>query len=307
MAGEAARGATAYVTLEPCSHHGQTPPCADALIDAGVSKVFVATTDPDPRVSGQGIARLKAAGIEVSVGLLADSANDLNAGFFTAKTMGRPLVTVKMATTIDGRIATNQGHSQWITGPQARAWGHQIRATHDAVLVGSRTVISDDPELTCRLPGLSDRQPVSIVVDGWLNIPNTSKLVQAAATRPVWILTNGKPDQKRVKQLEEFGLKVIPVESELDRAIDLPLAMTMLAQMGLTRVMVEGGARVVATFMHANLVDRLVWFRAPSIMGADGLAAVQPIGVEVLEAMPKFRLTDLCRVGDDVMETYTRA
>jgi diaminohydroxyphosphoribosylaminopyrimidine deaminase/5-amino-6-(5-phosphoribosylamino)uracil reductase len=175
------------------------------------------------------------------------------------------------------------------------------------VLVGSRTVISDDPELTCRLPGLSDRQPVSIVVDGWLNIPNTSKLVQAAATRPVWILTNGKPDQKRVKQLEEFGLKVIPVESELDRAIDLPLAMTMLAQMGLTRVMVEGGARVVATFMHANLVDRLVWFRAPSIMGADGLAAVQPIGVEVLEAMPKFRLTDLCRVGDDVMETYTRA
>ncbi len=307
MAGDLAKGATAYVTLEPCSHHGQTPPCADALITAGVARVVVAASDPDPRVSGQGLERLRQAGIEVVTGIMEPAATEMNAGFFSAKTLGRPLITVKIASTLDGRIATKDGHSKWITGPQARAWGHRIRSQNDAVLVGSRTVISDDPDLTCRLPGLDDRPPVSIVVDGWLNIPNISKLVKAAAHRPVWVLTNGKPDLKRVAELEGLGLKIIPVASELDRAIDLPLAMTMLGQMGLTRIMVEGGSRVVATFMYADLVDRLVWFRAPSIMGGDGLAAVQPVGVALLEVMPKFQLVDLCRIDGDVMESYTKA
>ena len=306
MAGDRAQGATVYVSLEPCCHHGQTPPCTDALIEAKVARVVVAAADPDPRVMGQGIERLKAAGIQVSVGLLEDKAAAVNAGFFAARQWGRPLITVKIASTLDGRIATKDGQSQWITGPVARAWGHRLRACHDAVLVGIRTAISDDPDLTCRLPGLDDRPPVSVVVDGWLNLPDASKLVRAAASRPVWVLTNAKPDPKRVKQLEGYGVKVIPVVSALDRVIDLPLAMTQLAQLGLTRIMVEGGSRVAATFMHADLVDRLVWFRAPAIMGGDGLAAVQPIGVAVLAAMPKFHLTDLLRVGDDVMETYER-
>ena len=307
MAGDNARGATAYVSLEPCSHHGKTPPCADALINAGVARVVVAVGDPDPRVSGQGIERLKSAGIDVTTGVLETQAAELNAGFFMAKTQGRPLITVKIATTLDGKIATSTGESQWITGNAARGWGHMVRATNDAVLVGIRTVLSDDPELTCRLPGLAVSPPVSIVVDGWLNLPDTSKLTKAASTRPVWVLTHANPELKRVSQLEKMGVKVIPVVGGPDRTIHMPSALQALAELGLTRIMVEGGARVIATFMNANLVDRLIWFRAPTIMGGDGLPSVQPIGVTVLDAMPRFRLIDMVRAGDDVMETYVRA
>src|SRR6476646_5423929 len=175
-----ARGATAYVTLEPCCHHGRTPPCADALIAAGVRRVVAAVEDPDPRVAGGGVASLRTAGIAVETGLCAAEATEVNAGFFQRVRRGRPLVTLKLATSLDGRIATASGESRWITGPPARERAHLLRATHDAILVGTATVLADDPQLTCRLPGLAGRSPVRIVIDRQLRIPLAARLFAEA-------------------------------------------------------------------------------------------------------------------------------
>src|SRR5579872_5958594 len=188
QAGEAARGATAYVSLEPCCHWGKTPPCTDALVAAGITRVVVPIEDPDPRVQGQGVARLKAAGIKVDVGLCAAEAAEVNAGFFLRMKEGRPLLTLKLATSRDGRIATRGQESQWITGPLSRARAHLLRATHDAVMVGSNTVLVDDPLLTCRLPGLEERSPVRIVVDGRLRVPLTARVVAEARRAPTWFM-----------------------------------------------------------------------------------------------------------------------
>lgn len=190
-AGPAARGATAYVSLEPCDHHGETPPCSEALIAAEVARLVVAVEDPDPRVSGRGLKRLRAAGIDVEVagGALAEQARDLNAGFFLRVREGRPLFTLKTATTLDGKIATRTGDSRWITGAGARAVTHWMRAEHDAVLIGSGTALADDPDLTCRTPGLEDRSPVRIVADGRLRLPPESRLVATARDIPTWVLT----------------------------------------------------------------------------------------------------------------------
>ena len=306
MAGDAALGATAYVTLEPCSHHGQTPPCVDALIAARVARVVVAMTDPDPRVSGAGIARLKSAGIEVETGLMVEAAREQNAGFLMAKTQGRPLVTVKLATSLDGRIASASGASQWITGASARTKGHMIRAAHDAVMVGIGTVLADDPDLTCRVPGLTDPAPVSVVVDGRLELPVDSRLALAAQSRPVWVVTNDQAPMDRLDRLTQLGVRVLRVSAGTDHSVDVAAALVALAGQGITRLMVEGGSHLVASLVCANLVDRLIWFHAPAIMGGDGLAAVQSLGVTWLETLPRFALKSLLRLGDDVMETYVR-
>ena len=183
-AGPAARGATAYVSLEPCSHWGRTPPCADALIDAGVRRVVVALEDPDPRVSGAGIRRLRGAGVAVETGLGAAEAAEINAGFLIRQRLGRPLVTLKLATSLDGHIATGTGESRWITGPPARAHAHRLRAEHDAVMVGTGTVLADDPQLTCRLPGLGHHSPVRVVLDRQLRIPTAAQVIAEARPNP---------------------------------------------------------------------------------------------------------------------------
>ena len=184
-----AAGATAYVTLEPCGHTGKTPPCAKALVEAGIGRAVVAATDPDPRVNGRGIAMLEAAGIEVTLGVRAAEARALNAGFLSRVEQGRPLVTLKLATTLDGRIATHTGASRWISGPVARDWTHALRAMSDAIMIGSGTALADDPELTCRLPGMTDLSPVRVVVDRRLRLPLTSRLVRDAKRQPTWLIT----------------------------------------------------------------------------------------------------------------------
>src|SRR5690349_11673310 len=189
MAGERARGGTAYVTLEPCAHHGKTPPCVDALIAAGIARCVAALEDPDPRVSGGGFAKLREAGIEVEIGLLADAAREANVGFLTRVTTGRPFVALKLATSLDGRIATRSRESRWITGEEARAFGHLLRATHDAIAVGSGTVLADNPELTCRLKGLEDRSPVRLVFDRRGRVPTDSRIFTGGA--PTWIIGKG--------------------------------------------------------------------------------------------------------------------
>lgn len=306
-AGTAARGATAYVTLEPCSHHGKTPPCADALLAAGIARVVVAVEDPDPRVSGAGIARLRAAGIPVVLGPGAVEAAAINQGFFLRITHGRPLVTLKLATTLDGRIATHTGHSHWITGATARAWGHGLRARHDAILVGIGTALADNPELTCRLPGLETRSPVRIVVDSHLRLPLTSRLVCTARDAPVWVMARqGGVDPVRARAFADAGVTVIEGPADGGGYVDLTAALAEMARRGLTRVLVEGGAHVAASLVRQDRVDRIEWFRAATIIGGDGIPALVGFGVDRLEQAAGFMRVGVQRVGDDMVESYER-
>ncbi len=306
QAGALAKGATAYVTLEPCAHHGKTPPCADALVAAGIVRAVVAVEDPDERVSGRGLRRLTEAGIAVEVGLCFEDAAELNAGFFRRIREGRPLVTWKAATTLDGRIATHSGESRWITGPQARAHGHRMRAEHDAILVGVGTGLADDPELTCRLPGLEDRSPVRVVMDSRLRLPLTSRLVATAGQTPTWIITLPGNDEARCQAFLNAGVDLIEVDPDTSGTPDLPEAMRALGDRGITRLLVEGGSHLAAALLRARLVDRVAWFRAPLMVGGDGLPAAQAFGVDRLTDAPAFVSRGVRTLGGDVLELFER-
>jgi diaminohydroxyphosphoribosylaminopyrimidine deaminase/5-amino-6-(5-phosphoribosylamino)uracil reductase len=305
MAGAQATGATVYVTLEPCNHWGQTPPCTEALIEADVARVAVAMRDPDPRVNGEGLDRLRAAGIEVTEGVLEAEAREIVAGFASRVLHHRPLVTLKLAATLDGRIATSSGESQWITGEPARRVAHALRGRHDAVLVGVGTVLADNPELTCRLPGFRPTPVVRVVVDTHLRTSLTSRLIATAAESPTWMLIRAGTDHDRRRAVADLGVHVIEVPGA-DAGVDLGKGLAALAEAGLTQVLVEGGAKIAAALLRADLVDRIAWFHAPSVMGADGWPAVQAFGVERLELMPRFALRAVRPVGDDVLSEFAR-
>jgi diaminohydroxyphosphoribosylaminopyrimidine deaminase / 5-amino-6-(5-phosphoribosylamino)uracil reductase len=302
-AGPRARGATAYVSLEPCSHQGRTPPCAEALIAAGVRRVVAAIEDPDPRVCGSGIARLRAAGIAVDIGLCGDAAAEINAGFFSRLQRGRPLVTLKLATTLDGRIAMASGESRWITAAPARARAHLLRARHDAVMVGIGTVLADDPQLTCRLNSLGARAPVRVVVDRQLRIPPSARLLAGAGATPIWLLAAVSADPIRRRAIEQSGASVIEV-AEAGDGIDLAAALTALGARGITRLLVEGGARLAAGLLKAQLVDRLAWFHAPVLIGGDGIAAIGTLGLPTLAEAPAFERASTETVGPDLLTTF---
>ncbi len=307
-AGADARGSTAYVTLEPCAHHGATPPCADALIAAGVARVVAAIEDPDSRVAGQGLARLKEAGIEVACGVGAEEAAEINAGFFLRVREGRPLVTLKLASTLDGRIAAPDGESRWITGEDARARAHVLRATHDAVMVGSGTALADDPELTCRLPGFAGRSPVRIVMDGRLRLSPESKLARSATKTPTWVVTMtvaGAGAAKK-KALAARGVEIVEVPPGADGHIDAPAACAALAEKGLTRILVEGGGTLAAALLKADLVDRLAWFHAPSVLGGEGRPAVGALAHAALAEMRRFQPVARAAAGNDGLVTFRR-
>jgi len=305
-AGAEARGATLYVTLEPCAHHGKTPPCADAIIAAGVVRVVAAIEDPDPRVQGRGFARMRAAGLAIDVGEGAVAARETNLGFFLRLASGRPMVTAKLATSLDGRIATHGGESRWITGEAAREQGHRLRADHDAIMIGVGTALADDPLLTCRLPGLEGRSPIRIVVDSRLRLPLTSQLVRTARTVPTWILALPDGDPPRRDALADLGVSVLEVPAEEVGRPDIAAGLRELGSRGLTRVLVEGGGRLIASLLAADGIDRLAWFRAPVVIGGDGVPGVAALGIERLAEAPRWRRTGLTGLGDDVMETYAR-
>ncbi|MCY4550973.1 MAG: bifunctional diaminohydroxyphosphoribosylaminopyrimidine deaminase/5-amino-6-(5-phosphoribosylamino)uracil reductase RibD [Defluviicoccus sp.] len=305
--GTAARGATAYVTLEPCAHHGETPPCAEALIEAGIARVVVACRDPDPRVDGRGIDRLAAAGIAVETGLCADEAEEGLIGFLTRLRRGRPAVTLKLATTLDGRIATRTGESRWITGEAARRSAHMLRARHDAILVGAATARRDDPSLTCRLPGLDRLSPVRVVVDGREPLPATHELVAGAGRAPTWFMVARPRAADRARAYGGSAAAVEPVEPDGDGNVDLAAALGALAARGITSVLVEGGGKIAAALLGAGLVDRLLWYRAPLAIGGDGRPAVAGLGVDALDAAPHFVKIASRPVGDDVEEIYRPA
>ncbi len=308
-AGEAARGATAYVTLEPCSHHGQTPPCSDALAAAGIAHAVIAVEDPDERVSGKGMARLEGAGVNITSGVCETAARDLNAGFFLKTLRNRPLFTLKTATTLDGQIATTAGDSRWITGPVARAYGHGLRARHDGVMIGIGTALADSPRLTCRLPGVEDRSPIRIVLDSHLRLPLDSPLVKTAPEIGTWVICPQGADGQKKRALTDAGVTVIeapnPGPPDPER-VALEWVAAELARRGLTRVLVEGGGVLAGALLAAGLVDRLAWFRAPRIIGGDGRPVADAFGVENLAEAAEFVRTGLTRLGDDILETYRR-
>jgi diaminohydroxyphosphoribosylaminopyrimidine deaminase / 5-amino-6-(5-phosphoribosylamino)uracil reductase len=303
-AGEAARGAIAYVTLEPCCHWGKTPPCADALIAAGIKRVVAATDDPDPRVAGSGLARLREAGVSLETGLCAAEAAEINAGFFQRVHTGRPLVTLKLAASLDGRIAAASGESRWITGDGARERAHLLRAEHDAVMVGSGTALADDPQLTCRLPGLTGRSPIRIVIDSQLHIPATARLVAAARQHPTWVVTTNSADPNRQAALRAAEVEVITAQTDACGHVDLSAALGLLGERGLTRVLVDGGARLAAALLRAGLIDRLVWMGAPMLIGGDGIPAIANLGLDGLADAPRFEHVATEVVGGDVVSHF---
>ena len=302
-AGLAARGAAAYVTFEPCAHHGETSPCAEALREAGIARTMIALEDPDPRVSGQGIARLREAGVDVTLGLCADEARELNAGFLSRITRQRPLVMLKAATTLDGCIAVSTGESQWITSSAARDRSHLLRACHDAVMIGVGTAVADDPELTCRLPGLGGRSPHRILVDSRLRTPLTNKLIATASQFPTWVIHLDTVTEARKTAFAECGVRMLPVAAEGEHP-NMRLAFEELSRHGFTRVLVEGGSGLGAALLRAGLVDRLAWFRSPRVIGGDGLPVAAAFGVERLDDAPLFRRLAVEAIGNDLLETY---
>jgi diaminohydroxyphosphoribosylaminopyrimidine deaminase/5-amino-6-(5-phosphoribosylamino)uracil reductase len=306
MAGERARGATVYVTLEPCCHWGRTPPCTDAMIAAGVARVVIALRDPDKRVNGEGVARLLAAGIAVEEGLLASEAASVLAGFTHRLHHSRPLVTLKLASTLDGRIATHGGESQWITGEAARKSAHAMRGSADAILVGVGTVLADDPELTCRIAGYRATPIVRVVVDSHLRTPLTSKLVRGAGDAPIWILSRAGADPARRNAMRDLGVRIFEIPGT-NTGIDLTHGLLALGEAGLTRLLVEGGGQVAASLLRADMVDRLAWYHAAAIMGGDGWPAAQAFGIEHLAAMPRFVRRHVTALGPDMLTEYEKA
>ena len=271
-AGEGARGATAYVTLEPCAHHGRTPPCAVALVSAGISRVVIAASDPDPRVSGKGADILRRAGIEVVEGVLTAEAFDGLSPYLTRSMKKRPEVTLKLAISPDGMIGKSGAGQVAITGEISRSMVHLMRAESDAILIGVETALNDDPELTCRLYGLDQRSPIRIVLDGAVRLPLSGKLVQSAKETPVWIAVLPDADEGRKQALVRSGCRLIACENHNGR-IALPELLEDLAAQGIASVLVEGGERVAQSFLTENLVDRLALFSSPLEIGQGGVAA----------------------------------
>jgi diaminohydroxyphosphoribosylaminopyrimidine deaminase / 5-amino-6-(5-phosphoribosylamino)uracil reductase len=272
QAGAQAKGATLYVTLEPCSHHGKTPPCVDAICAAGITTVVIGCKDANPLISGKGMESLRKAGIEVVEKICEAEALLINRGFFSTLTRKRPFIALKLATSLDGKMATSSRQSQWITGEKSRFQAHLLRSRYDAIATGIGTVLADDPLLTCRLPGMEDRSPVRVVFDRKGRLPPQSKLAKTSNDIPVWVMTS--PLEDAVKEL---------------------------AQRGVTRLLVEAGAKLSTAFLQSGLVDRMYWFRAPVVIGDDGLAAAGDGFPAELEKLQRWKLVEHRQLDSDTL------
>ena len=307
QAGDAARGATAYVSLEPCAHHGKTPPCADALAAAGIARLVAPMEDPDPRVSGRGFTRLQEAGVVVD--LLEEAAGqaaEVNAGFLSRQASGRPHLTLKLATSLDGRIATARGESRWITGPAARRRVHLMRAQADAVLLGAGTARADDPMLDIRDMGLTGAAPIRVIADSSLALSLTSRLARTAVEQPVWFLHHPEVDRDRARAWSDAGAALVPVQRTETGVLDPVAMLAALGERGLNTVLCEGGGQLAAALLRAGLVDRLVQFSAGLTLGATGIPGIADLGIEHLADAARLSLTQVERVGGDVMAIWER-
>jgi diaminohydroxyphosphoribosylaminopyrimidine deaminase/5-amino-6-(5-phosphoribosylamino)uracil reductase len=306
-AGEAARGATLYVTLEPCSHFGKSPPCADAVIAAGIARVVAAIEDPNPDVAGQGHARLRAAGITVDVGLCATEAARDHAGHFRRIRDQRPHVILKLAVSVDDKIGAAGHRPVAITGEAARTRVHLLRAQCDAVLVGIGTVLADDPLLTCRLPGMAARSPVRVVLDRALRLQGGTRLVQSARQTPLWVMASELAEAAAAMKLGAAGVQVIRIAPTEAPGLDLIAVLHALSGRGITRLMVEGGSRVAASFVAAGLIDEVWLLRGREAVGSDGVAALDALPLTAITQSPAFRVRASEALENDTLTIYERA
>ena len=305
-AADAARGATLYVTLEPCSHFGKSPPCADAIVAAGIVRVVASIEDPNPEVAGRGFAKLRAAGIAVDVGLGAAEATHDHAGHIRRIRDKRPHVILKLAVSVDDKIAGAAGKTVSITGEAARTRVHLLRAQSDAILVGIGTVLADDPLLTCRLPGMEARSPVRVVLDRALRISGSSRLVHSARQTPLWVMTSETAEAAAATRLGAAGAQVMRVHATA-HGLDLPAVLHALSDRGITRLMVEGGARVASSFVAAGLVDEIWLLRGPDTIGADGVPALDAMPLPAVTQSPAFKVRASETLGKDTLTIYERA
>ena len=306
QAGEAARRATVYVTLEPCSHFGKSPPCADAIIAAGISRVVAAIEDPNPKVAGQGHAKLRAAGISVDIGLCATDAAYAHAGHFRRIRDKRPHVILKLAVSSDEKIGAHGHKPVAITGEESKARVHLLRAQCDAILVGIGTVLADDPLLTCRLPGMEKRSPVRAVLDRSLRIPGQSRLVHSARETPLWVFASELADAPAATKLGGAGAQVIRVAPKEKQGLDLDAVLRVLAERGITRLLVEGGSRVASSLVARGLVDEIWLLRGSSAVGADGVPALDALPLSAITQSPTFRVRASETLGKDTLTIFER-
>ena len=306
-AGEAARGATLYVTLEPCSHVGKSPPCADAIMAAGIARVVSAIEDPNPEVAGQGHARLRAAGISVDIGLGALEAAHDHAGHFRRVRDKRPHVILKLAVSSDDKIGAAGRKPVAISGEAAKARVHLLRAQCDAILVGIGTVLADDPLLTCRLPGMEPQSPVRVVLDRSLRMPGTSRLVHSARETPLWVMTSSLSEAPAAMKLGAAGAHVIRVATTATPpGLDLAAVLRALSEKGITRLLVEGGARVASSFVAAGMVDEVWLLRGPDAVGTDGIAALDALPLTAITQSPAFKRSASETLQEDTLTIYER-
>ena len=295
-AGNNTKGSTLYVTLEPCCHQGKTPPCTDLIIESGISRVVVAITDPDSRVNGLGIKKLQEAGIEVVVGVLQEQARKINCGFFSNKTSGRPFITLKLATSLDGKIATKNGDSKWITSEKSLQYSHYLRAKNDAILVGANTLRKDNPMLNCRISGLESYSPKRIILSSSLDININSKIIQSAKQIPTYIVTNNS----NTKEFVDLGLQIIELSS-LNNKVDLYELVKKLGNYDINNLLIEGGGNVATQFLKAKLVDKLIWIQAAKIVGDDGISGVKNLDINQISQSLEFKRTSVKDMGDDLV------
>jgi len=305
-AGDAARGATLYVTLEPCSHFGKSPPCADAIIAAGISRVVASIEDPNPEVGGQGFAKLRAAGIAVDIGLGATEATRDHAGHIRRIRDRRPHVILKLAVSADGKIAAAGHRPVAVTGEAAKTRVHLLRAQCDAILVGIGTVLADDPLLNCRLPGMEARSPVRIVLDRALRMPSGSRLMRSARQTPLWLVTSETSEAAAAARLGAAGAQVMRVPAT-PHGLDLPAVLHALSERGITRLMVEGGSRVASSFVAADLVDETWLLRGPGTVGADGVSALDAMPLGAITQSPAFHVRASETLDQDTLTIFERA
>jgi len=301
---KAANGATMYVTLEPCAHQGKTPPCADAIVRAGIARVVSALEDPNPEVAGKGHARLREKGIAVEVGLGADEARRAHAGHIMRVTKGRPYVTLKLAVSADGKAGLAARQPVAITGDAAWTRVHQMRAANDAIMVGIGTVLSDNPQLTCRLPGMFERSPVRVVLDSGLKLPLMTSVVATVRETPTWVFTSVKPSAIAEEILQQKGCKVFRV-GDADGELDLAEVLKVLAEQGVTRLMVEGGPTLAGNLAGAGLIDELALLRGEKIIGADGIAPLEGMPLDGFTGQLHARGSE--KLGADTLELYERS
>ena len=299
-----AKGATAIVTLEPCAHQDTSPSCAELLINAGIKHVVISVLDPDIRTNGKGVKLLKKSGVKVSLGLLEEKSLDINAGFIFRLKYNRPLVSLKIASSLDGKIATANGNSKWITGELSRMHGHSLRANHDVILVGINTVLKDDPKLNCRIRGLEKYSPVRVIVDSSLSIPLTSNVLNNLDKIPTIIWTKQNINSPKKKKLISMGVEIIELE-KIDNKLNLIEGLTYLSEKGYNKVLVEGGSEISASLMANNLIDKVFLYRSGIFIGGDGLSGIASYNINNLDLIKRYKLLKTRVLDDDVLEEWS--